>query len=256
MKGFCTFFKKEMTELFRTYRGIVLAAIALIFGIMNPLIAKLTPLLLEQFSDEWAGQGIVIGKITVSAMDSWAQFEKNYPMLLGAVIVVLSGSYVREYAKGTLIPLVTKGLTRKAVVLSKALMQVLVWTTCFGLYYGVTWGYTVYFWDNSGVQNILFMGFCFWLAGIFLLAVLAFFSSFLNSSIQVLLGAGTVYFVLMMSGMAGIIKKRIPTWLMSSASLLTGQTEPGEFYTAAAAAAGLSVVLLVSALTMTKRRKL
>ena len=134
MRGFGTFLKKEMTEMLRTYRAAVLMAVSLIFGIMNPLIAKLTPVLMKQFSEDFAEQGFVINKITVTAMDSWAQFDKNFPMLLLVAIVLLAGCYVKEYAKGTLIPLVTKGLSRRAVVLSKLLTQLLAWTVSFCLY--------------------------------------------------------------------------------------------------------------------------
>ena len=51
MRGFGVFWKKEMTELIRTWRGFLLGAVAVIFGIMNPLIAKLTPVLFEKAGD-------------------------------------------------------------------------------------------------------------------------------------------------------------------------------------------------------------
>ncbi len=256
MRGFGTFTKKEMTEMLRTYRAAVLMAVSLIFGIMNPMIAKLTPVLMKQFSEDFAEQGFVINKITVTAMDSWAQFDKNFPMLLLVAIVLLAGCYVKEYAKGTLIPLVTKGLSRRAVVLSKLLTQLLAWTVSFCLYACVTWGYTAYFWDNSKVQNLAFVFLYFWLAGVYLLAVVAFFSSFMSSSIQVLLGTGGVYFVLMMLGMVSIIKSKLPTSLLGCSSLLTGKAQPGDFYTAAVITVVLSAFLTMLAVVLTGRRKL
>ena len=256
MRGFSAFFKKEMLELFRTYRWIVLGATALFLGILGPLTAKLTPWIYEQMGDTLKEQGISIGVVTVTAKDSWAQFIKNVPMLLIVVMAVFCGSYVNEYSKGTLVPLVTKGLTRTAVVLSKYLNHFLVWTASFWVTYCVSWGYTAYYWDNSGMKHYLLMGVFYWLMGVFLLSVLAFFSSFMNTSIQVLLGVGAVYFVQMLLGMIGTVERYLPSYLLSSGNMLTGEKVPGDFLPAAGIAAVLSVVLLILAILITKRRKL
>ena len=73
MRGFGAFFKKEMMELFRTYRWIVLCGVSLFLGILGPLMAKLTPWVYEQMGDSLKEQGILIREVTVTAKDSWAQ---------------------------------------------------------------------------------------------------------------------------------------------------------------------------------------
>ena len=50
MKQLAAFTQKEFLELFRTGRFLILAIIFLLFGIMNPAIAKLTPWMMELFS--------------------------------------------------------------------------------------------------------------------------------------------------------------------------------------------------------------
>ena len=67
MKGFGAFYKKEIMELFRSYRGMILGGLTLVFGIMSPLIAKVTPWLMEHYSESLKDQGITVGKVTVSA---------------------------------------------------------------------------------------------------------------------------------------------------------------------------------------------
>ena len=52
MKGFIAFFNKEVRELGRTGRLLLLGILGVIFGIMNPAIAKLTPWLMEQMAEE------------------------------------------------------------------------------------------------------------------------------------------------------------------------------------------------------------
>ena len=54
MRAYLAFTKKEFTESFRTYKLVIMLAVFLLFGIMNPLFAKLTPALLETWPPtEW-----------------------------------------------------------------------------------------------------------------------------------------------------------------------------------------------------------
>lgn len=50
MKCYWAFMKKEWMEQVRTYRGPMLLGIFLVFGVMNPMIAKLTPKLLDMLT--------------------------------------------------------------------------------------------------------------------------------------------------------------------------------------------------------------
>lgn len=54
MKTFFVFVKKECMELLRTGKLTVLLIIFILFGIMNPAIAKLTPWLMEAMADTLA----------------------------------------------------------------------------------------------------------------------------------------------------------------------------------------------------------
>ena len=50
MSGFTAFLKKEARESLRSGKLVILASLFLLFGIMNPAIAKLTPWMLEMMS--------------------------------------------------------------------------------------------------------------------------------------------------------------------------------------------------------------
>lgn len=101
------FLKKEWMELCRSGRLLVLLLIFLLFGIMNPALAKMTPWLMETLSDSLADTGLTVSKVTIDAMDSWVQFYKNIPAGMVIVILFCSSSFTGEYQKGTLIPVVT-----------------------------------------------------------------------------------------------------------------------------------------------------
>lgn len=72
MRQFIAFAKKELMGNWRTERITTLSALAVIFGIMNPLLAKLTLCLVQTMSTTLAESGISVQKITVDATTSWA----------------------------------------------------------------------------------------------------------------------------------------------------------------------------------------
>ena len=84
------FLKKEWIEFTRSGRVWIVLAVCIFFGIMNPAIAKLTPWMLEYFSDSFSEMGIVAGQVQIDAMTSWAQFDKNYSLLLILILLILS----------------------------------------------------------------------------------------------------------------------------------------------------------------------
>ena len=118
MKAFLAFFKKEISEQIRTGRFLVLGILFLLFGIMNPAIAKLTPWIMESFADTLAQSGMILTDVTVTAMDSWIQFYKNIPMALIAFVLMQGALFTKEYASGTLILSLSKGLSRYKVVVA------------------------------------------------------------------------------------------------------------------------------------------
>lgn len=256
MTGFLAFLKKEFFELSRSGRLIIFGVIFALFGIMNPVVAKLTPWMLEMSADSFEGYGIVIGEITVTAMDCWTQFVKNIPMALIVMLIIFSGTFTGEYSKGTLIPMVTKGLSRNSLVIAKVIMMLIVWSAGLWLCFGITYGYSAYYWDNSIMDNLTFMALCWWLMGVFLICVLTFFSAFAGSSSLVMMGVSAVYAVMIFAGMIGKIKEVLPTYILDSYSLISAQTEPADYTAAIIITSALSAVFLLASLPITHKRQL
>ena len=73
MRAYIAFTKKEIYELAKTYKLLLLVIVFLILGFMNPITAKFTPDLLESFMEE----GVSINLPEPTIMDSWMQFFKN-----------------------------------------------------------------------------------------------------------------------------------------------------------------------------------
>ena len=71
MRSLIAFVKKEFLEQLRSGKLLILGILFVLFGVMNPAVAKLTPWLLELMSESLAESGMTVGEVTVTAMDSW-----------------------------------------------------------------------------------------------------------------------------------------------------------------------------------------
>lgn len=225
MKSLLAFIKKEFMEQLRTGKFLIVGMLFVLFGIMNPAVAKLTPWLLETMSDSLAESGMSITVATVSAMDSWMQFFKNIPMALIAFVLLESSIFTKEYQRGTLILSLTKGLRRYKIVVSKAVVLIVLWTAAYWLCFGITYGYNAYFWDNAVAKNLGFSVLCWWLFGLWVMMLTLLFSVITKSNIGALGGTGAVVFVSYLLGLLPKLSKYLPTTLADGDSLIYGVAE-------------------------------
>ena len=250
------FIKKECMELTRTGKLLILSIIFIFFGILNPAMAKLTPWLYEMLQDQFADQGLNVGEVTVTAMTSWTQFYKNAPMILIVMVLLMSSVLTGEYQKGTLIQVVTKGLSRKKIFFSKLLTVYGTWTLLYLVYTGITLGYTMYFWGGDEVSYLPLGIFMYWLFGMFVMSALMLFGTLCDNSGQVLLGTGIVFFATILLGYIPKIKKLLPSTLMDGLTLSNGTTVPGDFSEAMIITFLLIIICDILGVIIFNRRKL
>lgn len=250
------FLKKEWMELCRTGRLLILLMIFTLFGIMNPALAKLTPWLMQTFSESLADTGIVTTSVTVDAMTSWAQFYKNIPVGLIIFILIFSGIFTAEYQKGTLIPVVTKGLSRRKIVIAKSLIIFAAWTVLYWLCFGITYGYNEYFWDNGIANHLFFAASLTWLFGAWVIAILVFFSAVAQSGTQVLFGVGGVAMGVYLLSMFPKLSTFLPVKLMNGMSLLQGINNQGNYYVSIAAVGLMIFLCMVLSVVFFDRKRL
>lgn len=222
MKSFLAFFKKEFLDSIRSHKALILIILFTAFGIMNPAIAKLTPWLLEIMAEELADSGMNITVIEVDAFTSWQQFYKNIPMALIAFVFIYSNIFTKEYESGTLILMLTKGLKRYKVVLSKLLLMLIMWTLGYYLCFGVTYIYTAYYWDNSIVNNLLFTSFNWYLFGVFVISLVVLFSVIFKNISGVLLNTSFIVIIIYIISLIPRLTNYMPTSLMNTGSLMIG----------------------------------
>ena len=211
MRAYIAFTKKEIYELAKTYKLLLLVIVFLILGFMNPITAKFTPDLLESFMEE----GVSINLPEPTIMDSWMQFFKNVNQMgLIVLVIMFSGIISNELAKGTLINMLTKGLSRKTVILSKFTSTCLIWTVVYFLAELVTFLYSMLFWDDTEVANLLFSVSLVWMFGIFLISVVILGGILFKSSYGAMLFCGLIVACLLFLNMLPSIKEYNPVQLV------------------------------------------
>lgn len=254
MRALASFTKKELLEIVRSGKAVLVTILFLLFGIMNPAVAKLTPWLLETMASSMAEQGLAVTGVRVDAMTSWTQFYKNFPMVLIVFLLIFGGILAGEYQKGTMVHMIAKGLARWKILASKAAVLCALWTVGYWLMYLVTYAYTAYFWDNAILSHCAFAALCAYAAGLWMLSLLLLGSVLFRSAGGAL---GTVVLVTALSYLLHIlprVQSYLPTTLLSATGLLDNSTEPSRFVSALCVGAALTAGnLLAAAMEMKKQ---
>ena len=256
MKPLLAFMKKEFLETVRTSKFIILLLLFLSFGIMNPAIAKLQPWMMEMFADTIAESGLTVTNIQVNAMTSWTQFFKNTPIALIAFVLIYSDIFTKEYNSGTLLLILTKGLSRYKVVLAKTMLMLSLWTLGYWICFAVTYGYNAYFWDNSIADNLFFAAAIRWLFGVWIICLIVLFSSLLRNNAGVSLCVGGTAILAYLLSLLPKVQAYTPMMLMDANSLLAGVSETGTYIKAIVITSVLGVACIAASIPVMNKKPL
>jgi ABC-2 type transport system permease protein len=254
MRGFIAFTKKEFSEQLRGYKAIILTVVLFFFGMMSPLLAKLLPELLGSMDI----QGITLTIPAATSLDAYAQFFKNVGQLgFLALLLVFGGLLSQDVTKGTLVVLLAKGLSRPAVIFSKFIAALVVWTVGYALAAGVAYGYTVYLFESGALPYLFYALFLLWLFGAFLLALLVFASTLAPGSYGGLLLTAAVLVALLILGSFPAAADWNPITLASkNSALLTGAAAPADVSAAVWTTLGYIAALLAAAVLVFRKKRL
>ena len=169
MRIFLSLLKKEAIEGARTKKIISTFILFLFIGLISPLTAKLTPMIIQSI----ATGNIDINVAPPSEIDSWTQFFKNISQIgMFGLAIILSTQMANEFQKGTLINLLSKGLPRYQVVLSKIFYNFILWFIAYFCSFILTYFYTKYFFGISfPIRNILMAALLPFIFGLFLISL-------------------------------------------------------------------------------------
>lgn len=252
MSGYIAFVKKEFTENLKNYRFLILFAVFLIFGIMSAPLAKFTPEILSAFAAdmEMASKPV--------ALDAWIQFYKNISGVGFSAFIILYGSCLSgEYSKGTLVLMVTKGLSRKAVILAKYTVAAVLMTICYWASFAATYGYTAFLWHDTGLFHVAFAAFALWLAGFLYLSILMIGCVIFKQTFTSILFTGGIVAVISLLGVVRPIANYNPFLLTSkNVDLLSGEAVPADFMVPALLSVAMSILGLLIAIKLFNKKQL
>ena len=253
MSGYLAFTKKELIENLRNYRVLLMLGLFFFFGISSPLLAKFLPQLVDTLE---MNMEIIMGEPT--AFDSWAQFYKNVSSLgLSLTIILFSSSLSAEYAKGTLTIMLTKGLPRGAVVLSKFTASVLIMTVSYWSSFGLGYLYTAFLWPDEKLPHVAAAAAVVWIAALMYLSVLMLGCVLFRQAFTSILFLLVITVALSLLGMTPVFETVSPVFLLSkNMDLLNGTAEVSQFILPGVIAAGLSAALLAASVILFHKKQL
>jgi ABC-2 type transport system permease protein len=254
MKAFVAFTRKEFLELIRTYKLLILVVVFLFFGMLGPITAKHLPEIIK-----FAGlDPIALGIANPTAADSFAQFFKNVGQMgLLVLVIVYCGIMANEFSKGTLVNMLTKGLKRRTVILSKVVSSVVMWTAVYLLCAGVSYGYTAYYFDIDGLHHIFAAHFALWLYGAFLLGLVIFGGVLFKTVYGSLLLTGGVVVGLTLLNLVPTVQKYNPASLVTdNLALMTSQKSLDQLFPAFLICGGAILVLVVESVIIFNKKQI
>ena len=252
MHGFGVFFGKELREIVRTWRIWVLPLIMVAFGVLSPVTAEVTPALLESLSEADAGIVVQIpDPTTASAYQEWMQNLAQVGLI--AVVVSMAGMIARERKSGTAVLVLTKPVSRAAMVAAKVAANALLLVVAVVVGTVACWATTQLFFENVLVSELLGAT-ALWLA---LAVMFAAVMSLLGVAIRSQGGAtgaglGAYLVIAVLSGW-GPARDYSPAGLMSAGARLIAGQEPAVLWPVVSAF--LATVVLTAAAVAVFRRK-
>ena len=254
MRAYFAFTKKEFTENLRTYKLMIMIVVFLIFGMMSPLFAKFMPEILKAAGLDASALGMGMP----TAMDSFAQFFKNVGQLgLLVLVIVFSGIMGNELSKGALINILTKGMKRSTVILSKFTMATVIWTVSYLLCLAVTYAYTAYYFTIENTSNVFLTFSSMWLFGVLLVAIVILGGVLFRNIYGSLLLTGGIVVVMTIVNIAPKLQRYNPITLSSdNVQLITAQKAALDFIPAVIICAVLTIVSVLASIMIFNKKQL
>lgn len=168
--------KKEIVELIRTKRFLIVLLIFIMLGVLSPYTAKLLPDILNEINN------IAVEVPEPTLFDSWYQFFKSISQLGLVVLVIFSiNILLEEFKQSTLTIIIVRGCNITNVILGKFIVYSFAWMLLLSLAGCVCFLLTSYFWNYEYMVEIILGIFNIFIFGVMLLSILIISSVMFNN---------------------------------------------------------------------------
>ncbi|MBS3974163.1 MAG: ABC transporter permease subunit [Actinobacteria bacterium] len=254
MHGFAVFLGKELTEIVRTWRLYVVPGILIFFGLTSPLIAEVTPALVSSMAGSEA-QGIVIEIPPATTADAYLQFNNNaIEIAVIALIIATAGAISGERRSGTAQLVLTKPVSRTAMVVAKAVSNWILLAVAGGVGAALCAGVTAIMFDTSLLAEFAAMVGVWYVLAAFLVALMMLFSVLLKSQAGAA-GAGiAVFFAMSILSIWHVARDYSPAGLIGLGDrIVLGQPDLSIAWPVATSITATVVLVALAALVFQRR---
>ena len=153
--------------------------------------------------------------------------------------------------------MVTKGLSRKAVILAKYTVAAALMTISYWIGYASTYGYTAFLWNDNHLSNVAFAAVSLWIVGFLYLSILMIGCVIFKQTFTSILFTGGIVAIISLLGMIEPIAKFNPFILTSkNIDLISGEAVPAEFMIPAVISISLSILGVLIAIRLFNKKQL
>lgn len=168
------FLNKEIMEIIKTPKIIILSSAMVFFAVLSPLTARYTKDIIALFAKN--GDPNMLAALSQIPdplyIDSYTQWFKNLSFLCFIVLIlVLMGTVVEEKTKGSIILVLTKGISRMQFILSKFIAAIVFFTLVYVITSSICIFYTAILFDKFIPDYLLLSLFMFWVYGILVISI-------------------------------------------------------------------------------------
>ncbi len=224
MKQLFILFKKDITELYRTKKILILGIVFLFFAILSPISAHLLPDILEMVGQH--DQNIVIIVPEPTVFDSYYQFISNFSQItIFIMIIVLAPVLIEEKMKGTFHTLLNNKVSKTNFVLAKVISQIKLVTLLYLFSIGVFLIYTYILFNGALITNWLIFFTSIYLYYVFLVCLINLISVIAKNNIMSIGISVLAFLGIMLFNFIPIIGKYQPNYLITIATKLIADND-------------------------------
>lgn len=248
-----SFLKKELMEMIRTPKLIIIATVFVFFSLIGPLSAKYMNELIEMFASD-----IEISFPDPTHLQSWEQFFSNITSISMIVFLILmTGTVVSEKAKGSVYLVLTKNVTRSSFILCKIIAGFTLFTAMFLISVLITWYYTWILFDSVIYEGLWISLLSIYALGMFFTIVAVLISILFKATTHAALVAFGIYALLNILTILSDINRFNPAGSATlSMRMLMGDDVTTLIITNVITSIVLTVVLIFASIQIFKKQEL
>lgn len=213
MSSMLTLIRKELLETLRKHRLLVMITIFALIGLMSPIGTKYLGQILKQLLPS----GYVLKFREASEIEAYFQFFKNISQIgLIVLIIITSGLMADELEKKTIVNVLSKGVRREYIIVSKFISSVIVWMVSYIISIIIFEYYTSLFWGNEiSLPIILYSNLLVFFYGVLIISINIFLGIMFKNKILTIVICSIFSLIQMFIAIFPEIYKLLPISLLS-----------------------------------------